>query len=91
MNVTIKPGAATQDAVEIDKIVASIKEDMQILNDAIVDTIPELLQTEWSDKVRSDWEQYYVNDVAGAMDDMALSATNLRKALDEFLEYSKSE
>lgn len=91
MNVTIKPGAATQDAVDIDNIVKSIKEDMEILHEAIVNTIPELLQTDWSDKVRSDWEQYYVNDVASAMDDMAKSAENLRKAVAEFLEYSKSE
>lgn len=91
MNVTLTPGAATDDAVQIDQIVATIQEDMQTLDSAIKATIPDGIQTTWSDTVRSNWEQYYNSDVPAAMEDMKLSATNLRMAVEEVVAYDQEQ
>ena len=40
MNLTITPGAATDDATQIDSIVASIQSSMETLDAAIKNTIP---------------------------------------------------
>ena len=91
MNITINPGAATQDASQIDSIVAEIKDDMQELDQAIKATIPDGIQTTWSETVRENWEKYYTGDVPAAMDDIKLSATNLRLAVNQALAYSKEQ
>ena len=36
MNITINPGAATDDAAQIDSIVSQMEEDMQVLDSAIL-------------------------------------------------------
>ena len=59
MNIQIRPGAATEDARQIDHIIEQITENMATLNDAIKKNIPAGINTEWSDRVRSDWEKYY--------------------------------
>ena len=58
MNITINPGAATDDATQIDSIVSTMEENMQTLDAAIKSTIPDGIQTTWSDTVRSNWESY---------------------------------
>ena len=89
MNITIKPGAATQDAAQIDRIVSEIQEDMRTLDQAIKNTIPDGIQTTWSEQVRSNWESYYNAEVPAAMEDMKLSAANLRVAVQQALDYSQ--
>lgn len=89
MNITINPGAATDDAAQIDSIVSQMEEDMQTLDAAIKRTIPDGIQTSWSETVRSNWESYYTADVPQAMADMKLSATNLRLAVDQALAYDQ--
>lgn len=89
MNITINPGAATDDAAQIDAIVSQMEEDMQTLDAAIKRTIPDGIQTSWSDTVRGNWEGYYTADVPQAMADMKLSATNLRLAVDQALGYDQ--
>lgn len=89
MNITINPGAATDDAAQIDSIISSIDSAMQTLDAAIKRNIPNGIQTEWSDSVRSNWETYYTADVPAAMEEMTLSATNLRLAVDQALKYSQ--
>ncbi len=91
MNITINPGAATQDAAQIDKIVSEIQEDMATLNQAIENTIPEGIQTTWSETVKENWKKYYTGDIPAAMEDMKLSATNLRVAVNQALSYSKEQ
>ena len=91
MNITINPGAATADAAQIDKIVSEIQDDMRTLDDAINNTIPEGIQTTWSETVKENWKKYYTGDVPAAMDDMKLSATNLRLAVNQALAYSKEQ
>jgi hypothetical protein len=91
MNITINPGAATQDAAQIDRIVSEIQEDMATLNQAIESTIPEGIQTTWSEAVKENWKKYYTGDIPAAMEDMKLSAANLRLAVNQALSYSKEQ
>ncbi len=89
MNITINPGAATDDAAQIDSIVSQIENDMQVLDAAIKRNIPEGIQTSWSEVVRENWQTYYSADVPAAMEDMKLSAANLRLAVEQALRYDQ--
>ena len=91
MNITITPGAAIDDAAQIDSIVASIQSSMETLDAAIKNTIPDGIQTTWSDTVRGNWENYYNADVPAAMEDMKLSATNLRLAVEQAQAYDQEK
>lgn len=88
MNITIIPGAATEDATQIDRIVAEMSDDMETLDGAIKKNIPSGVETNWSDEVRTNWEKYYANDVPETMKAMKDSAVNLRNAVDAALKYS---
>ncbi len=89
MNITINPGAATDDAAQIDSIVTTMQEDMEVLDGAIKRNIPDGVQTTWSDTVRGNWENYYSSDIPSAMEEMKLSATNLRLAVEQALAYDQ--
>ena len=89
MNITINPGAATDDAAQIDSIISTIESSLETLDGAIKRNIPSGVQTTWSEDVRNNWETYYSADVPAAMADMKLSATNLRMAVDQALKYSE--
>ncbi len=91
MNITINPGAATDDAAQIDSLVQSIEESAETLNNAIKNTIPTGIQTTWSETVRSNWESYYTADIPQALEDMRLSATNLRLAVEQALNYDQEK
>ena len=91
MNITINTGAALDDAAQIDTIVRDIEADLEGLNSVITDIIPNKLQTDWSDEVRGNWDQYYSSDIPEAMEAMTLSATNLRLAVNEALRYSREQ
>ena len=90
MNLTIKPGAATQDAIQIDKIVETIASDMEELNRVFNDEIgTEKLITTWSSELYDNWKNYYDSRIPDAMEEMKASATNLRLAVQEALKYDK--
>lgn len=91
MNITINPGAATDDAAQIDTIVTQMAEDMETLDGAIKRNIPNGVQTTWSETVRTNWNQYYGSDVPEAMEDMKLSAKNLRLAVEQALAYDQEQ
>lgn len=91
MNITINPGAATDDATQIDSLVQTMEESMQTLDNAIKNTIPSGIQTTWSETVRDNWENYYTADVPAAMEAMKLSATNLRMAVEQALQYDQEQ
>lgn len=91
MNITINPGAATDDASQIDSIVTTMEENLETLNGAITRNIPNGVQTSWSETVRDNWSTYYGADIPAAMADMKLSATNLRMAVDQALKYSSEQ
>jgi hypothetical protein len=88
-DITIKPGAATADAAQIDSIVSQITADMDTLNSAINRNIPDGVETTWSEEVKANWDHYYSSDIPDTMGQMALSASNLRQAVDDALSYSK--
>lgn len=91
MNLTINPGAATDDAAQIDSIVATMEDNLETLNGAITRNIPNGVQTSLSETVRENWSTYYGADIPAAMADMKLSATNLRMAVDQALKYSSEQ
>ena len=91
MNITINPGAATEDASQIDSIVTTMQESMEVLNNAIKNTIPSGIQTTWSQTVRDNWEGYYNADIPEAMESMKLSAQNLRLAVQHALAFDKEQ
>ena len=89
--ITIRPGAATEDAAQIDKIISDIEEDMENLNSIIQQTIPNDIETAWSETVKSNWDKYYKSDIPETMAEMKMSATNLRTAIHEALKYSQEQ
>ena len=91
MNITINPGAATDDAAQIDSIVQTMQESMATLDNALKATIPDGIQTTWSETVRENWESYYTADVPQAMEDMKLSAANLRLAVEQAMAYDQEQ
>lgn len=88
MNVTIKPGAALEDATQIDSIVKQIDQDMQDLDSSFKRIIPSGVETTWSNELKQNWEQFYNNSVQNAMEEIQLSANNLRLAVDAAIKYS---
>lgn len=84
----IRTGAATDDAKQIERIVSTIKDSMEILEREIKKYIPSDIQTAWSEKLREDWEQYYKSEIPASMADMLLSAQNLELAVQNALKHS---
>ena len=91
MNITINPGAATDDAAQIDSIVSTIEECAETLDTAIKNNIPSGIETTWSETVRNNWEKYYGDDFAEAFEEMRASATNLRLAVEQALSYDQEK
>lgn len=91
MNITIVPGAATEDAAQIDEIVSKIEESMKELDTVIKNTIPEGIQTTWSESIRTQWEKYYTSDIPNAMENIKMSADNLRLAIEQVLQYNQGK
>lgn len=91
MNLQINTGAATDDAVQIDSIVSSIQEAMETLDSAFKKTIPDGIQTTWSETVKGNWDSYYTSDVPEAMINMKQSASNLRLAVEQALAYDQEQ
>lgn len=89
MNITILPGAATEDVKQIEEIVRKIDSDMQKLDEVIKKLIPNGIETQWSQELRDNWEHFYSNDVKESMGEMMESAVNLQRAVDAALEYNK--
>lgn len=91
MEITIKSGAAIDDATQIDSIVTTIERDIQELNSAINATVPHKIQTTWSEELADNWSKYYTSDVPETMEQMKASAENLRLAVQKALTYDKPE
>ena len=88
MELEIKPGAATDDAAQIEEIVSKIENDMQTLNDAFTKTA-EGTQLEWAEQLRSNWGQYRDTDIPEAMAEMRTAAHNLQAAVQAAVAYSQ--
>jgi hypothetical protein len=89
MNLTILPGAATEDVKQIEEIVKTMDTDMQKLDATIKKIIPQGVETQWSTELRDRWEHFYSNEVKESMGDMLESAASLQRAVDAALEYNK--
>ncbi len=89
MELTILPGAATEDAKEIAEIVRTIDEDMKALDDKIKKLIPDRVETRWSTELKERWEKFYANSVKESMEDMMQSSVNLQNAVEKALEYNE--
>ena len=88
-NIVIRPGAAMDDVMQIKNIVANIKESMELLENSIKRNIPANIETQWSERLRSEWESYYTNQIPASMVEMQASATNLEKAAEEAIRFSQ--
>ena len=88
-NIIIKPGAALDDAREIDGIIENIKNYMEELNSKINAYIPNELNTTWAENLKNNWTNYYSADVPEAMEEMKKSATNLRLAVEAALAFDQ--
>lgn len=91
MNITIKPGAAIDDATQIKDIVGKIEESLIELDSKVKKNIPEGVSTDWSRELLENWNTYFKNDVPAALANMRLSAENLNKAVDAALAYSRGQ
>ncbi len=92
MNIVIRPGAATEDAAQIDSIISTMMDKMTELNaaiDAYIDAGNDTIQQDWGTTVKLNWKGYYNNGIPEILAEMAFSAENLRKAVDEALAYSQ--
>ena len=89
MNITIMPGAATEDVKKIEEIVKAIDRCMLELDGVITRNIPERLETNWSVAFREEWQRFYKDSVKTVMNGMLLSASNLQKAVDAAIAYSE--
>lgn len=85
MDFYINPGAATDDAQQIESIVTTIQQAMEELDTAMKN---DDTQVDWMDTVKSNWNSYYSQDVANGMEEMKDSARNLQLAVQEFTNYS---
>lgn len=89
MNVTINTSAALDDAAQIENVVTRLTDDMATLNQAIKDTIPAGIQTEWSETLSDNWNKYYTADIPSALEEMKLSASNIQMAVQTTEDFSK--
>jgi len=87
MRITINTDAALEDAKDIEEIVQSIETNLQTLDKTIDTLIPERVETTWSNKLKEEWTAYYKESIANGMEEMKASATNLKIAVNEALEY----
>ena len=85
MDFYINPGAATDDAQQIESIVTTIQQAMEELDTAMKN---DDTQVDWMDTVKSNWNSYYSQDVANCIEEMKDSARNLQLAVQEFTNYS---
>ena len=87
MNITINTEAALEDAKDIENIVQSIETSLEKLDKTFDTLIPERIETTWSNRLKEEWIAYYKESIANGMEEMKVSATNLKIAVNEALEY----
>ena len=93
LTLTVNSEAALNDAKEVKKIVNSMQESMQTLDDVIENCIADGvgdtgILTNWSTTVKSNWKSYVAKDIPAAFSDMRETANNLQIAVDRAEAYS---
>lgn len=89
MEVTLRTEAAAEDVKQIENMIKLITEDMDELNEVILSTIPDGIETDWSYRVKQDWLNFYRADIPAAMEEIRLSAANLTAAINKLTDYSE--
>ncbi len=91
MNITIKPGAATDDAQQISSIVSTITADMEECDKILKQLATGELSLDWADTLYSQWQGYFNSDIPEAMAEMQQSSTNLQTAVSAAIAYSQEQ
>ena len=91
MNITIKPGAATEDAQQISSIVSTITADMEECDKILKQLATGELSLDWADTLYSQWQSYFNTDIPEAMAEMQQSSTNLQTAVSAAIAYSQEQ
>ena len=91
MNITIKPGAATDDAQQISSIVSTITADMEECDKILKQLATGELSLDWADTLYSQWQGYFNTDIPEAMAEMQQSSTNLQTAVSAAIAYSQEQ
>ena len=89
MLLDIKEGASLKDAEEIEEIVKKVHASMDELHNVFNKNIPEGIETDWSLRVKDTWDRYYETNIPEVMEGIRASAENLKKAVDDAVNYSK--
>lgn len=95
MEIEIVPGAALDDAKQIDTIVSRMEDAMTKLNSIITNQMGDVgsgkeISTKWAGVVTDNWRSYYTTDIPNTMEQMKQSATNLRMAVEKASSYSNN-
>lgn len=91
MNLTIKPGAATDDAQQISNIVSRITIDMEECDKILKLLTLSDLNLDWADALYDQWKSYFNTDIPEAMAEMQQSAKNLQAAVSAAIAYSQEQ
>lgn len=91
MNLTIKPGAATDDAQQISNIVSRITIDMEECDKILKLLTLSDLNLDWTDALYDQWKSYFKTDIPEAMAEMQQSAKNLQAAVSAAIAYSQEQ
>lgn len=89
MKFEIAEGVALDSVSQIEKIVTDFNADMDTLNNILTHQIDEGIQTDWAQLVKSNWTQYYNNDIENTKSEMLASAKNLENAVTAWKQYNR--
>lgn len=89
MELKINKKSALAAALEIDEIITKMNDSMATLDDVIRETIPDLIDTEWSNELRESWQKYYNVNINENIDEMKKNGSRLRKAVRIAIKYSE--
>ncbi len=88
MGLKVNKKSALAAALEIDEIITKMNESMATLDDVIRETIPDRIDTTWSNELREDWQKYYNFNINENIEEMRKSGSLLRKAVEIALSFS---
>ncbi len=89
MGLKVNKKSALAAALEIDKIIDKMNDSMAILDDVIRETIPDRIDTDWSNELRESWQKYYNTSINENIEEMKKNGSRLRKAVQIALSFSK--
>ena len=89
MEIKINKKSALAAALEIDEIITNMNDSMATLDDVIRETIPDRIDTEWSNELRESWQKYYNVNINENIDEMKKNGSRLRKAVRIAIKYSE--